>query len=256
MVRGLFQKVVVVTGGGNGIGAAISRRFGEEGASVAVWDIDVASAEGVVESIVREGGAATAISCDITDYQKVLTAVRETENRQGPIDILINNAGWDVFRPFLETDPELWGKIIDINLRGALNCLHTILPGMSERGHGRVVSVASDAARVGSSGESVYAACKAGIVGLSKTLAREHARQGITFNVVCPGPTETELLENFMAEAGNPDKLAEAFRRAVPMGRLGKPKDLPGAVVFLASEDAAYITGQVLSVSGGLTMNG
>ena len=256
MVRGLFQKVVVVTGGGNGIGAAISRRFGEEGASVAVWDIDVASAEGVVESIVREGGAATAISCDITDYQKVLTAVRVTENRQGPIDILINNAGWDVFRPFLETDPELWGKIIDINLRGALNCLHTILPGMSERGHGRVVSVASDAARVGSSGESVYAACKAGIVGLSKTLAREHARQGITFNVVCPGPTETELLENFMAEAGNPDKLAEAFRRAVPMGRLGNPDDLPGAVVFLASEDAAYITGQVLSVSGGLTMNG
>ena len=255
-MRGLAEKVVVVTGGGNGIGAAISRRFGEEGARVAIWDIDAVAAEHVAESIVQEGGEAVAISCDIIDYEKVFAAVQETETRQGPVDILVNNAGWDVFRPFLQSEPELWGKIIDINLRGALNCLHNILPGMSERGRGRVVSVASDAARVGSSGESVYAACKAGVIGLSKTLAREHARQGITFNIVCPGPTETELLENFMAEAGNPDKLAEAFRRAVPMGRLGKPDDLPGAVVFLASEDAAYITGQVLSVSGGLTMNG
>ena len=255
-MRGLAEKVVVVTGGGNGIGAAISRRFGEEGARVAIWDIDAAAAEHVAESIVQEGGEAVAISCDIIDYEKVFSAVQETETRQGPVDILVNNAGWDVFRPFLQSEPELWGKIIDINLRGALNCLHNILPGMSERGRGRVVSVASDAARVGSSGESVYAACKAGVIGLSKTLAREHARQGITFNIVCPGPTETELLQNFMAEAGNPDKLAEAFRRAVPMGRLGKPDDLPGAVVFLASEDAAYITGQVLSVSGGLTMNG
>ena len=138
-----------------------------------------------------------------------------------------------------------------------LNDTHyAILEGMVKRGAGRVVNVASDAARVGSSGESVYAACKAGIVGLSKTLAREHARQGITFNVVCPGPTETDLLKSVLQQAANPEKLSEAFRRAVPMGRLGQPDDLPGTIAFLASEDAAYITGQVISVSGGLTMAG
>ena len=170
--------------------------------------------------------------------------------------MLVNNAGWDTFQPFLKTDPKLWKKIIDINLSGPIHTHYAVLEGMSKRGAGRVVNIASDAARVGSSGESIYAACKAGIIGLSKTLAREHARQGITFNVVCPGPTETGLLENVLKEAGNPEKLSAAFQRAVPMGRLGQPDDLPGIIVFLASEDAAYITGQVISVSGGLTMNG
>ena len=255
-MRGLVNKVVVVTGGGNGIGAAIALRFGEEGCRVAIWDIDINSAQEVVEGLRRKGCIAAAISCDITKYDSVLSSVRKTELELGPIDILVNNAGWDVFRPFLKTEPELWEKIIDINLRGVLHTHHAILPGMCDRGGGRVVNVASDAARVGSSGESVYAACKAGIIGLSKTLAREHARDGLTFNVVCPGPTKTALLDNFMAEAGNPEKLGESFRRAVPMGRLGQPEDLPGAIVFLASEDAAYITGQVLSISGGLTMSG
>ena len=255
-MRGLPKKSVIVTGGGNGIGAAVAARFGEEGAYVAVWDIDSEAADNAATSICDGGGQAAAITCDITDYDAVGAAVAETEAQMGPVDVLINNAGWDVFRPFLKTDPELWEQIIAINLRGVLHTHHAVLPGMCERGSGRIVNVASDAARVGSSGESVYAACKAGIVGLSKTLAREHARQGITVNVVCPGPTETALLENFMAEAGNPEKLAEAFRRAVPMGRLGQPNDLPGAIAFLASDDAAYITGQVLSVSGGLTMNG
>ena len=255
-MRGLTKKSVIVTGGGNGIGAAVAARFGEEGACVAVWDIDSGAADNVATGICDGGGQAAAITCDITDYDAVGAAVAETEAQMGPVDVLINNAGWDVFRPFLKTDPELWEQIIAINLRGVLHTHHAVLPGMCDRGSGRIVNVASDAARVGSSGESVYAACKAGIVGLSKTLAREHARQGITVNVVCPGPTETALLENFMAEAGNPKKLAEAFRRAVPMGRLGQPNDLPGAIAFLASDDAAYITGQVLSVSGGLTMNG
>ena len=255
-MRGLSEKSVIVTGGGNGIGAAVAVRFGEAGAHVAVWDIDTEAAENVAAGICNAGGQAAAIRCDITDYDTVGAAVVETEAQLGLVDVLVNNAGWDVFRPFLKTEPELWEQIIAINLRGVLHTHHAVLPGMCERGRGRIVNVASDAARVGSSGESVYAACKAGIVGLSKTLAREHARQGITVNVVCPGPTETALLENFMAEAGNPEKLAEAFRRAVPMGRLGQPDDLSGAIVFLASDDAAYITGQVLSVSGGLTMNG
>ena len=255
-MRGLTDRVVIVTGGGNGIGAAVCRRLGEEGARVAVWDVDAAAAEAMASAISSAGGAALAVACDVTDHDGVGAAVAETEAALGPIGALVNNAGWDVFRPFLKTDPALWEKIIAINLKGVLNTHHAVLPGMVERGGGRIVNVASDAARVGSSGAAVYAACKAGIVGLSKTLAREHARHAITFNVVCPGPTETALLESFMAEAGNPDKLAEAFRRAVPMGRLGRPDDLPGMIAFLASDDAAFITGQVISVSGGLTMNG
>jgi 2-hydroxycyclohexanecarboxyl-CoA dehydrogenase len=255
-MRGLADKVVIVTGGGGGIGAATCQRFAEEGAKVAVWDIDADTATRTAAAITNAGGTAQAFTCDITDYTAVQACVADTETALGPIDVLVNNAGWDVFRPFVKTDPDLWDKIIAINLKGVIHTHHAVLPGMVERGQGRVVNVASDAARVGSSGESVYAACKAGIVGLSKTLAREHARQGISFNVVCPGPTETSLLENFMAEAGNPEKLSEAFRRAVPMGRLGQPEDLPGAIAFLASDDAAYITGQVISVSGGLTMNG
>jgi 2-hydroxycyclohexanecarboxyl-CoA dehydrogenase len=183
-------------------------------------------------------------------------AVERATRELGPIDALVNNAGWDVFRPFLETTPDDWARLIDINLVGALHMHHAVLPGMVERGRGRVVNVASDAARVGSSGEAVYAACKGGLVALSKTLAREHARHGITLNVVCPGPTDTALLTTVTGAAASPDKLREAFRRAIPMGRLGQPDDLAGAIVFLASDDAAFVTGQVLSVSGGLTMAG
>ena len=255
-MRGLNDKVVIITGGGGGIGTATCKRFSKEGAKVAVWDINAEAAETTAKSANDAGGIAQAFTCDITDFNAVKMAVTNTESALGPIDILVNNAGWDVFRPFLKTDPDLWEKIIAINLRGVIHTHYAVLKGMAERGEGRVVNVASDAARVGSSGEAVYAACKAGIVGLSKTLAREHARQGITFNVVCPGPTETSLLKSILKEADNPEKLSEAFRRAIPMRRLGQPNDLPGTIVFLASDDAAYITGQVISVSGGLTMNG
>ncbi|MBT6095462.1 MAG: 2-hydroxycyclohexanecarboxyl-CoA dehydrogenase [Rhodospirillaceae bacterium] len=255
-MRGLDDKVAIITGGGGGIGGATCKRFGEEGAKVAVWDINMDSAEATASAIAQAGGTAQAFACDIADYAAVQAAVAATESALGPIGVLVNNAGWDVFKPFLKTDPALWEKIIAINLMGAIHTQHAVLPGMAERGAGRVVNVASDAARVGSSGESVYSACKAGIVGLSKTLAREHARQGITFNVVCPGPTQTALLEDVLNESSNPEKLSEAFRRAVPMGRLGQPDDLQGAIAFLASDDASYITGQVISVSGGLTMNG
>ena len=255
-MRGLAGKTVVVTGGASGIGKATSFRFAQEGAEVAIFDRNAEGAKTVAGEIAAAGGTAAGFAADITDYAAVGEAVARAEAELGPIDVLVNNAGWDLFRPFLDSQPDYWDKIIDINLRGALNMLHNVLPGMVERGTGRVVTVASDAGRVGSSGESVYAACKAGLIALSKTLAREHARQGLTFNCVCPGLTETALLEGFLEAAGNPEKLREAFRRAVPMGRLGTPDDLPGAILFLASDDAAFITGQVISVSGGLTMHG
>jgi 2-hydroxycyclohexanecarboxyl-CoA dehydrogenase len=233
-MRGLRGKTAIVTGGAAGIGAAVVKRFQDEGTRVVVFDLN---AERPV---------------DVTDYEAVRKAVAEA----GPVDILVNNAGWDLFRPFLKTDPAFWQKIISLNLVGAMNLLHCVLPGMVERGRGKVVNVASDAGRVGSSGEAPYSACKGGLIALTKTLARELATKNIQLNVVCPGLTETNMLEQFMQGAGNPEKLREAYRRAVPIGRLGKPEDLPGAILFFSSDDADFITGQVLSVSGGLTMHG
>ena len=250
------NKTVVVTGGGGGIGGATSRRFALEGARVAVFDLNLAAAEQVAAQIRAEGATALALLCDITDRASVDAAVAATEAALGPIDVLVNNAGWDVFKPFTRTEPAQWDQLIAINLVGALHLHHAVLPGMAARKAGRIVNIASDAARVGSSGEAVYAACKGGLVAFSKTIAREHARHGITVNVVCPGPTDTALFADYKEGAGNPEKLMEAFTRSIPLGRIGQPADLPGAIVFFASDDAAFITGQVLSVSGGLTMNG
>ena len=255
-MRGLQNKTVIVTGGGGGIGGATCRRFGEAGSRVAVFDINLESAAKTAADITQAGGVAQAFRCDITDHEGVKAGVAAAEAALGPISILVNNAGWDIFRLFKDTTPDDWQKLIAINLTGALNMHHAVLPGMLERRHGRIVNIASDAARVGSSGEAVYAACKAGLVGFSKTIAREHARHGITVNVVCPGATNTALFADYKKGAGNPEKLEEAFRRATPMGRIGEPEDLPGAILFFASDDAAYVTGQVLSVSGGLTMAG
>jgi 2-hydroxycyclohexanecarboxyl-CoA dehydrogenase len=233
-MRGLKGKTAIVTGGAAGIGAAIVERFQAEGTKVVVFDL--------------KGSP----SVDITDYEAVQKAVAAA----GPVDILVNNAGWDMFKPFLKTDPAFWQKIIAINLVGPMNLLHCVLPGMAQRGGGKVVNIASDAGRVGSSGEAPYSACKGGIIAITKTLARELAGKGVRLNTVCPGLTETAMLEAFMQGAGNPDKLREAYRRAVPIGRLGKPEDIAGAVLFLASDDADFITGQTISVSGGLTMHG
>ncbi len=233
-MKGLKGKTAIVTGGAAGIGAAIVERFKAEGTKVVVFDL--------------KGSP----SVDITDYEAVKKAVAAA----GAVDILVNNAGWDMFKPFLATDPAFWQKIISINLVGPMNLLHCVLPGMAERGGGKVVNIASDAGRVGSSGEAPYSACKGGIIAMTKTLARELAAKGVRLNTVCPGLTETGMLEAFMQGAGNPDKLREAYRRAVPIGRLGKPEDIAGAVLFLASDDADFITGQTISVSGGLTMHG
>ena len=250
------NQTVAVTGGGGGIGGATCQRFAREGARVAVFDLNLDAAEKVSSAIRAEGGQAQAFRCDITDRDSVNAAVTACEAQFGPIDVLVNNAGWDVFKPFTKTEPAQWDKLIAINLTGALHMHHAVLPGMAARKKGRIVNISSDAARVGSSGEAVYAACKGGLVAFSKTIAREHARHGITVNVVCPGPTATALFEDYKQGAGNPEKLMEAFTRSIPLGRIGQPDDLPGAVLFFASDDAAFVTGQVLSVSGGLTMNG
>jgi 2-hydroxycyclohexanecarboxyl-CoA dehydrogenase len=252
----LQNKTVVITGGGGGIGGATCRKFAQEGAKVAVLDLNLEAAEKVAAEIRAAGGTAEAFKCDIADRASVDEAVAATQTNLGPIDVLVNNAGWDIFKPFAKSDPGEWEKLIAINLTGALHMHHAILPGMVERRYGRIVNIASDAARVGSSGEAVYAACKGGLVAFSKTLAREHARHGITVNVVCPGPTDTALLAGVTSGAPNPEKLVEAFTKAIPLGRLGQPDDLAGAIVFFGSDEASFVTGQVLSVSGGLTMNG
>ncbi len=249
-------RTVVVTGGGGGIGSALCARFAGEGGRVAVLDRAPAAAEATAGAITAAGGVALPVVCDITERSSVDGAIERISSELGPVDVLVNNAGWDLFKPFTDTTPEDWDQLIAINLLGALHLHHAVLPAMVERQHGRIVNIASDAARVGSSGEAVYAACKGGLVAFSKTLAREHARHGITVNVVCPGPTDTALLGSVTEAAANPEKLREAFRRSIPLGRLGMPEDLAGAVLFFASEDASFVTGQVLSVSGGLTMVG
>jgi 2-hydroxycyclohexanecarboxyl-CoA dehydrogenase len=249
-------RTVIVTGGGGGIGRALCAGFAAEGAKVAVLDRALGAAAAAVEALEAAGGRGLAVECDITERASVDAAVAAITAELGPVDVLVNNAGWDLFVPFLQTQPDDWSKLIDINLTGALHMHHAVLPAMVERGSGRVINIASDAARVGSTGEAVYAACKAGLIAFSKTLAREHSRHGITFNVVCPGPTDTALLASVTDTASDPAKLREAFRRAIPIGRLGQPDDLAGAVLFFASDAASFVTGQVLSVSGGLTMAG
>lgn len=241
-------KVAFVTGAGRGIGRAIALRLAGAGAKVAVTDADETSAGTVAAEC---GERALGLRVDVTDPTSVRAAVERTEQTLGPIDVLVNNAGWDKMEPFLESTEETWDKVIAINLKGVLNCVKAILPGMVERGQGRIVSISSDAARVGSSGEAVYAAAKAGIIAFSKTVAREVARQQINVNVVCPGPTNTDLFRE--VAAANP-RLGDALKRAVPFGRLAEPDEIAAAVAFLVSDDARFMTGQTLSVSGGLTM--
>lgn len=255
-MRGIAEHVAIVTGGAGGIGAAICRRLAAEGGVVAVFDINPDSAEQVAADIRANGGRAEAFVVDLTRQDSVEAAVSAVESQLGPVDILVNNAGWDHAAPFLKTDKALWDKIVAVNLYGQLYMHHAVLKGMAARGAGKVVNIASDAARVGSSGEAVYAFCKGGLLSFSKTMARELARKQININVVCPGPTDTALFRDFAGEGEQGDKLRLALTKAIPFGRLGQPDDLPGVVAFLASDDAAFITGQVISVSGGLTMAG
>jgi 2-hydroxycyclohexanecarboxyl-CoA dehydrogenase len=254
-MRGLKDRTVLVTGGANGIGAAISRRLADEGCAVGIFDLDGGGAEKVAQGIKAAGGRASIHPVDISDYDAVQRAVESFETASGPVACLVNNAGWDRAATFLDTTPEFWRKVIAINLHGPLNVSHIVLKGMAERGFGRVVNIASDAGRVGSSGEAVYSACKGGIIAFAKTVARELVGKGVIVNTICPGPTDTAILRSFL-EGPEGTRIAEGLKRAIPMRRFGAPEDYPGLVAFLLSDDAAYITGQTISVSGGLTMHG
>jgi len=251
-MRGLRDRRVIVTGAASGIGRAIALRLANEGAIVGALDVNTQLGRKVVDEIITVGGRAHAFSVDITDLAQVRAAIAEFE----PVAGLVNCAGWDHMARFVDTDPSLWRKVVDINLFGTLNMLYAVLPGMVTRKFGRIVNIASDAGRVGSSGEAVYSACKGGIIALGKTLAREHANDGIVVNTICPGPTDTPLLATLAADGGLGEQIVPKLARAMPMRRLGHPEDYPGAVAFLLSDDASYITGQTLSVSGGLTMHG
>ncbi len=253
-MRGLKDRNIIVTGGGSGIGNAICRRLAEDGVNVGVFDLNPVGAEATAKQIAEDGGRAEPFIVDIADYAACKQGVADFEAQVGPADALVNNAGWDKAMPFLQSEPELWQKLVAINLYGPINMCHVVLPGMVERGRGKVVSLASDAGRVGSSGEAVYSACKGGIIAFTKTVSRELARKGVTLNVLSPGPTDTPLFHEAMRDA-NP-KLGEALIRAIPMKRLAQPTDHAGLVAFLCSDEADFILGQTISVSGGLTMHG
>jgi 2-hydroxycyclohexanecarboxyl-CoA dehydrogenase len=244
----MSERTALVTGGARGIGRAICLALAEDGRSVAVADMRADEARETAAAI----DSALAIGLDVTDSGSVAEGVRQAKEALGPIEILVNNAGWDEMHPFLETGEDFWDRVIDINYKGCLRVTRTVLPGMVERGFGRLVNIGSDAGRVGSSQEAVYSGAKGGVIAFTKTVAREVARSGVTANTVCPGPTRTPMLEG-MAETGG-EKLLESLERAVPMRRLGEPEDVAAAVAFLSSERAGFITGQTLSVSGGLTM--
>jgi 2-hydroxycyclohexanecarboxyl-CoA dehydrogenase len=252
-----MRSIAIVTGAGGGIGGAIARRLAASGCVVGVFDVDDKAAAVTALEIEQENGRAIPVALDVRDHAAVVEGVCHFEAVAGPTEILVNCAGWDKLCPFLDTTPALWDRLIEVNYRGALNMHHVVLKGMVARARGgRVVTISSDAGRVGSAGEAVYAGCKAALIGFSKAIAREFARAGITVNVVCPGPTDTPLFASFLDEGEFGRKVHEGLARAIPMRRLGQPDDVAGIVAFLASDEASYITGQVISVSGGLTMHG
>ncbi|MGH7780855.1 MAG: SDR family NAD(P)-dependent oxidoreductase [Candidatus Binataceae bacterium] len=249
----LAGKIAIVTGAARGIGRAIATRLALEGTAVAIADIQADTAERTAAELRAAGAKAIAVKLDVTKFEDAEAAAARVESELGAIDILVNNAGWDKLEPFIDSAPETWDKIIAINYRGVLNCCRAVAPRMKARGSGKIVSISSDAGRVGSTGEAVYAGCKAAIIGFSKTLARELARYQVNVNVVCPGPTDTALLRDAMTGR---EGVLESMARGIPFRRVGKPEDLAGAVAFFASADSDYATGQVISISGGLTMAG
>ncbi len=255
MADQVVDRVAVVSGAGRGIGRAIALHLAAQGRRVAVCDVLEAEAAETTGLIETAGGDARPYVVDVTDSDAVATGHLAVLDQMGPVEVLVNCAGWDLFMPFVESDEPFWDRVIDINYKGVLRWTHAVLPGMLERRYGRVVNIASDAARVGSSLESVYSGAKGAVISFTKTIARESARAGVTANVVCPGPTDTDLLRSAAASRGeDAEKFLGALTRAVPMRRIGHPDEVAGAVAFFCSEGAGYITGQTLSVSGGLTM--
>jgi 2-hydroxycyclohexanecarboxyl-CoA dehydrogenase len=239
--------VALVTGAASGIGRASALALAAAGHTVAAVDLDepgAADTAGLARS-------ALPFRADVADERSVAAMAEAVRDALGVPDVIVNCAGWDETHRFTDTDAAFWRRVLDINLFGVVAVTHAFLAAMIERGSGgRIVNVASDAGRVGSSGEAVYAGAKGGVIAFTKSLARETARHGITANAVCPGPTDTPL---FRAQ---PERLQEALVRAIPLGRPAAPEEIAGAICFFASEGAGYVTGQVLSVSGGLTMAG
>lgn len=248
-----MSRVALVTGGAGGIGSAIVEALVRSGVRVAIADLDSAACVRMAESL-GDSRTTLGVELDVTSPVSVTAAVRAAEHGLGSIDVLVNCAGWDELRPFLETDEAFRARILEINLAGPLRVTHAVLGGMVERRFGRVIQIASDAGRVGSSLESVYAAAKGGLIAFAKSVAREVARSGVTSNSVCPGPTQTPLIEGMAAADERGRKIVDGLARAIPMGRMGLPADVAPAVAFLVSDAAGFITGQTLSVSGGLTM--
>lgn len=250
----LTGKVAVVTGGARGIGKGICDMLAKQGARVAIADLLIDEAVATAADIENAGGKAIAVKTDITDLASVQAMVEAVKDTFGPVDILVNNAGWDRMKPFIKTTPDFWNKVIDINYKGVLNTTYAVADSMIERHRGKIINIASDAARVGSMGESIYAGAKGAVISFSKTMAREFARSKINVNVICPGPTLTPLLDDMKAEDAFADKVLSGMDKIIPLKRMGTADDIAAAVVFFASEEANFITGQVLSVSGGLTM--
>jgi 2-hydroxycyclohexanecarboxyl-CoA dehydrogenase len=250
----LTGKTAIVTGGARGIGKGISMTLSKQGAHVVIADLLMDAAQEAVAEINQTGVKALAVQTDIADIESVKAMVEKVKSEFGKIDILVNNAGWDRMKPFLKTTPDFWDKVININFKGVLNTVYAVSEDMISRNSGRIINIASDAARVGSMGESVYSGAKGAVLSFSKTLARELARNSVTVNVLCPGPTPTPLLDDMKAEDSFADKVLSSMDKIIPLKRMGTPDDIAAAVVFLASDEAGFITGQVLSVSGGLTM--
>jgi 2-hydroxycyclohexanecarboxyl-CoA dehydrogenase len=246
----LEGRTALVTGGASGIGAATCRRLAAEGARVAVTDVNASGADAIAGEV---NGAAYEL--DVRSTDSIAAAVRAAEEELGPIDVLVNNAGYDEFGFFVKTDEEMWDRVLGVNLRGVIAVTHAVLPGMQERRRGRIVNVASEAGRVGSSGSGVYSAAKAGVIGFTKAVARESARYGVTCNAVAPGPIETPLLMAAPEALGDVgQKLVDTMVGSTVLRRLGQPDEVAAAITFLATDDASYVTGQALGVSGGLAM--
>jgi 2-hydroxycyclohexanecarboxyl-CoA dehydrogenase len=247
----LKDRTALVTGAARGIGRSIALALGRAGAAVAVADKDEEGARAVAREIQAEGGRALALAVDLTRRNEVEQMVRTAEEKLGPLDVLVNNAGWDRMQPFLESEEATWDRLIGLNFKAVLYTCKAALPGMVARGRGKVVNLSSDAGRNGSMGQAVYSGTKGAVIGFSKTLAREMARHHVNVNVVCPGLTETALLAECREAM---PKVIDGVTRAIPWGRVGHPDEVAQAVLFLASPESDYITGQTLSVSGGLTM--
>ena len=245
-------KVAIVTGGGSGIGRATALKLAGLGATVAIADINEEGGRKVVQEITDLGATALFVKTDISDFAQTREMAKRVVDTFGRIDVLVNNAAWDKIQPFMENDPALWERLININLKGPIYVTRAVLEHMTKQETGgAIVNVASDAAKVGSTGEAVYSATKGGVYAFTKSIAREMARHKIRVNSICPGPTQTPLFEDV---ARTMPKVVEAIKKAIPMRRVAKPEEQANAIVWLASDEAGYITGQALSVNGGLNM--